>query len=51
MDELAQFIDAQSNATQETLLLVDAGLKKYRLFNKQKKCIRRTYRSRKKKWS
>ena len=27
MDELAQFIDAQSNATQETLLLVDAGLK------------------------
>ena len=27
MDELAQFIDAQSTATQETLLLVDAGLR------------------------
>lgn len=27
MDELAQFIDAQSTATQEALLLVDAGLK------------------------
>jgi chromosome segregation ATPase len=27
MDELAQFIDAQSSATQETLLLVDAGLR------------------------